>query len=77
MECCPRSSIADEDTGPKYRMEVDVVFAHELVQLHILRIEPPFTPLRSICRRNTWISEWRVVLYARVSMINVWKALDI
>lgn len=48
MQSRPFPSIADLNRGEVDGMEVDIVLAHELIEIDIFRVEPPLFPLRCI-----------------------------
>ena len=58
----PRTAVSELNRGEVDDVEVDVVLAHELVELDVLGVEPPLFPFRSICRRDTRVSDRSVVL---------------
>ena len=58
----PWAAVAKLNGGEVDGMEIHVVLAHELVQINILRIEPPLLPLGSIVRRYARITNRRVKL---------------
>ena len=44
MEHGPRAAVTQLDRGEVYYVEVDVVLAHELIQVDVLVVEPPPLP---------------------------------
>lgn len=66
----PWTPVADENAGPQYSVEVNVVLAHELVELDIVVVEPPFAPARIERCRDAGISE-RSVELNNVSEFNI------
>lgn len=62
VECCPGTTIADLCRRKVDRVEVNIVLAHELVEMDILLVEPPLFPLRRIIGSDTRIPDASVEL---------------
>ena len=62
MQFCPISAVADEDTWPEHSMEINIIFPHELVELNVFLIEPPFLPLCSVACSHTGVTKGSIEL---------------
>lgn len=58
----PGSAVTDFNSREENRVEVNVVFAHELVKTNILGVEPPLLPLWCIASSYTRVSNGSVKL---------------
>lgn len=52
-------------------MELDVVFAHELLLLHLL-VLPPVAPLVSLVRCDRDLADWRVKPHLEHFVLEPW-----
>ena len=57
VEHGPITTVADLDRGEVDGVEVDVVLAHELIQVNVLLVEPPLLPLLSVVRGDTDVAD--------------------
>lgn len=62
VQTCPISPIAPKNRWPVDRVEVNIVFAHELVQADIVGIQPPLFPFRRVTGCDTWVPNASVEL---------------
>ena len=53
----PWSTVTKLDRREVDDMEVDVVLAHELIQVNVLLVEPPLLPLLSVVRGDTDVAD--------------------
>ena len=63
MELRPIPSITNLHGRPIDSMKVNIIFAHELIQLDILRVKPPLFPFRGIVGRDTRIANRGIELF--------------
>ena len=56
VEHGPRAAVTQLDRGEVYYVEVDVVLAHELIQVDVLVVEPPPLPFGGVISRDTRIT---------------------
>lgn len=56
MKFRPIPTIAKLDGWPINGVEVDIIFAHELIKLYILRVKPPFLPFWCEIRCDAWVA---------------------
>lgn len=66
VELRPLAAITDLNGWPINSVEVNVILAHELVEMNILGVEPPLLPILGIVGGDTGVSNWGIKL-ARVS----------
>lgn len=62
MQHCPIASVAKLYRREEYGVEVHIVLPHELIQLHVLGVEPPLFPFAGIIGGDTRITDWRIEL---------------
>lgn len=62
MQFRPVTSITNLYGWPVDRMEIDIVFAHELVETDVLWVEPPLFPLGGVVRSYTGVPDGRIEL---------------
>jgi hypothetical protein len=71
MQSCPISTVAQLDRWVVDCMKVYIIFAHELEQTDVLRVEPPLFPFGGVVGRDAHVPNWGVKLKAsQVSSIN-------
>ncbi len=58
----PITTIAELDGRPVHSVEVDIILAHELVQVHVFGVKPPLFPVLGIVGSDTWVTNWRIEL---------------
>ena len=68
MQHSPRAAVTKLNRGEEDRVEVDVVLAHELEELDVFWVEPPFFPLWGVVGGNTWVTNRCVELRAAEGM---------
>jgi hypothetical protein len=56
IECSPVPSVTDLYRWEEDCVEIHVVFAHELIEMDVLGIQPPLLPLGCEIRSNTRIA---------------------
>ena len=57
MKHSPRTAIAKLDRREEDRVEIYVIFTHELEQTDGLVVKPPLLPLRCVVGRDTRVSD--------------------
>lgn len=57
MQFCPISAVTDLNRGKIDGMEVDIIFAHELVKVDILWVKPPLLPFCGIVGCDAGVTE--------------------
>lgn len=62
MQHRPIASVPYLNRGEENCVEIDIVFPHELVKLHILRVEPPLLPFARVVCRDAWVSNRSIKL---------------
>jgi hypothetical protein len=62
MQHGPRPSIGKQDGREEHGVEIDVILSHELVELNVLRIEPPLFPIFRVASRNRRIADRSIKL---------------
>lgn len=62
MKHGPRSAVTKLNGREVNGVEVDIIFAHELIQSHVLGVQPPLLPFGSIVGGDTWIANGRIEL---------------
>ena len=62
MQLRPVSAIANLHRRPVNCVKVDIVLAHELIEIDILGVEPPLLPFRRIVRSDTGVTNRSIEL---------------
>jgi hypothetical protein len=58
----PVTTVSNLHGRPIDGMEVDIIFAHELIEFNVFRIKPPFFPFWRVVGGDTRITDRRVEL---------------